>query len=47
MKQLRLDLDGLRVESFGTDAPSANAHALPPTYDRSCILSCPIACTAA
>ena len=47
MKQLRLDLDSLRVESFGTDGPSADAHAEAPTYDRSCILSCPLACTVA
>jgi hypothetical protein len=45
MKKLRLDLDGLRVESFAADAPRPEAHAaVPPTYDRSCILSCPIAC---
>lgn len=45
MKKLRLDVDGLRVESFAADAP-AEAHAanVPPTYDRSCILSCPLAC---
>lgn len=47
MKKLRLDLDGLRVESFGTDAPGADAHAQAPTYDRSCMLSCPLACTIA
>ena len=49
MKKLSLDVDGLRVESFGTDATSVDAHAaeVPPTYDRSCILSCPIACTIA
>ena len=44
MKTLRLDLDGLRVESFGTgpaEAPMAN---VPETYDRSCLLSCPLAC---
>jgi hypothetical protein len=45
MKQLRLDLDALRVESFGTDAgATAHAAAVPPTYDRSCLLSCPLAC---
>jgi hypothetical protein len=46
MKKLRLDLDGLRVESFAAETPSAEAHAanLAPTYDRSCILSCPLAC---
>lgn len=46
MKKLRLDVDGLRVESFAADVPSAEAHAayVPPTYDRSCILSCPLAC---
>jgi hypothetical protein len=46
MKKLGLDLDGLRVESFAADAPTADALAarVPPTYDRSCILSCPIAC---
>lgn len=46
MKKLRLDVDGLRVESFLADAPIAEAHAanVPPTYDRSCILSCPLAC---
>ena len=45
MKKLRLDLDGLRIESFEADVP-AEAHAanVPPTYDRSCILSCPLAC---
>jgi hypothetical protein len=43
--KLRLDLDGLRVESFAADAPvQAHAANVPPTYDRSCILSCPIAC---
>jgi hypothetical protein len=40
---MRLDLESLRVESFGTEAAAVEA-ALPPTYDRSCILSCPIAC---
>lgn len=44
MKALRLDLDSLRVESFGTEGTDARAAALPPTYDRSCILSCPLAC---
>jgi hypothetical protein len=46
MKKLRLDLDGLRVESFAADAPSADARAanVPQTYDRSCILSCPLGC---
>jgi hypothetical protein len=45
MKKVRLDLDGLRVESFGTDAARADAHAnVPPTHDRSCILSCPLGC---
>ena len=46
MSKLQLDLDALRVESFDTDTPAAEAHvaALPPTYDRSCILSCPLSC---
>lgn len=44
MKKLRLDVDGLRVESFAADVPTPEAHAPPPTYDRSCILSCPLAC---
>jgi len=44
MKTLRLDLDTLRVESFGTGAVEARMAEVPPTYDRSCILSCPIAC---
>jgi hypothetical protein len=44
MKTLRLDLDSLRVESFGTAAAEAYVAELPPTYDRSCILSCPLAC---
>ncbi|MFL5386883.1 MAG: hypothetical protein ACJ8GN_30690 [Longimicrobiaceae bacterium] len=44
MKTLRLDLDSLRVESFGTDAAEARVAEVPPTYDRSCILSCPLGC---
>jgi hypothetical protein len=44
MKTLRLDLDSLRVESFGTDTVDARVAEVPPTYDRSCILSCPLAC---
>lgn len=43
MKQLRLDLDSLRVESFGTEAAAAAAGAHP-THDRSCLISCPLAC---
>ena len=43
MKTLRMDLDSLRVESFGTGAEAQMAE-VPPTYDRSCILSCPLAC---
>ena len=44
MKTVHLDLDSLRVESFGTGAAEAAAANVPETYDRSCILSCPIAC---
>lgn len=44
MKTLRLDLDSLRVESFGTGAAGDQMAAVPPTYDRSCILSCPLGC---
>ena len=44
MKTLRLDVDSLRVESFGTSAVEAQVAGAPPTYDRSCILSCPLAC---
>ena len=44
MKQLRLDLDTLRVESFGTESIAARVADAPPTYDRSCILRCPLAC---
>ncbi|HEX6746317.1 MAG TPA: hypothetical protein VF092_03300 [Longimicrobium sp.] len=44
MKMLRLDLDSLCVESFGTAAAEAPMAEVPPTYDRSCILSCPLAC---
>jgi hypothetical protein len=43
MKQLRLDLDSLRVDSFGTDAAAVES-AVPETQDRSCILSCPLSC---
>ena len=44
MKTLPLDLDSLRVESFGTGAAEVQMAEVPPTYDRSCILSCPLAC---
>lgn len=46
MNKLRLDPDGLRVESFGADAPAADANvaAAQATYDRSCLLSCPLSC---
>jgi hypothetical protein len=44
MKTLRLNLDTLRVESFGTGAAEAQTAEVPPTYDRSCILSCPLEC---
>jgi len=44
MKTLRLDLDNLRVESFGTGTAEAQMAEVPPTYDRSCILSCPLGC---
>jgi hypothetical protein len=44
MKTICLDLDSLRVESFGTGAAEAHMANVPPTYDRSCILSCPLAC---
>jgi hypothetical protein len=46
MKKLRLDVDSLHVESFAADTASIEARAAnaPPTYDRSCILSCPLAC---
>ena len=44
MKTLRLDLDSLRVESFGTGIAEAPTENVPPTYDRSCILSCPLGC---
>jgi hypothetical protein len=44
MRPLRLDLDAPRAESFGTDVAGADAHAEVPAYDRSCILSCPLAC---
>jgi hypothetical protein len=45
MSKLQLDLDALRVESFATDtAAEARVAAVAATYDRSCLLSCPIAC---
>ncbi|HEU4560267.1 MAG TPA: hypothetical protein VFS20_20625 [Longimicrobium sp.] len=44
MKTHRLDMDTLRVESFGTGAAEAQMAAVPPTYDRSCLLSCPLSC---
>jgi len=44
MKTLRLDLENLRVESFGTGTVEARVANVPETYDRSCLLSCPIAC---
>ncbi len=44
MKTLRLDLDSLRVESFGTGAAEAEMTEVPETHDRSCILSCPLGC---
>lgn len=45
MKKLRLDADALRVESFAANAViEAQAANVPPTYDRSCILSCPLGC---
>jgi hypothetical protein len=44
MKTLRLDLESLRVESFRTSTPDAHVAKLPPTQDRSCLISCPLAC---
>jgi len=43
IKTLRLDLDSLRVESFGTGSP-AEMTEVATSHDRSCIISCPLGC---
>jgi hypothetical protein len=48
MSKLRLDLDALRVESFGPGDPVPSdptpLEPIPVTNDRSCLLSCPRLC---
>lgn len=44
MKKLRLDLEGLHVESFRTSTFDAQVAKLPPTQNRSCLISCPLEC---